>query len=122
MKRYAQSYFEILKFYPSFKLIKPIPISDQEASTLYDMWAKSPPGHNKIEANGDEQIISSLSSKGYIRAATEGIEITDKGRAIIVEMVTNAPNALGSKPMPTYRQIKLKADQQKSLTKRSIKK
>lgn len=122
MKRYAQSYFEILKFYPSFRFVKPIPISDAEAQTLYDMWQKSPPGGNKIEAAGDAEVLKTLSSKGYIRSSSGGVEITDKGRAIIVEMVTNAPNALSSKPMPTYRQIKLKADQAKAMTKRSIKK
>lgn len=120
MKRLAQSYFEIMKMYPTFRIIRPIPVSDEEASTLYNMWLKAPPGSNQIVAGGKPEVLKSLQTKGYIRGSANAVEITDKGRAIIVEMVTNAPNALDGKPMPTYRQIKLKADSMKNnMTKRS---
>lgn len=113
----AQSIMDLLRMLPRFV---EYPISDKEAATLYDMWQKAPPGQDALIANisdADSKVMAALLNKGYIKQSGPALAITDKGRKIIVEMVTSAPNALDKKAkMPTYRQIKTKTARSSSQT------
>jgi hypothetical protein len=82
-------------------------VSDDEARSLYDAWAASPPGE-AIVASSD--VGAALRAKGLLQARGGGFALTPEGRKVIVEMVTHAPNAFKtSEEMPTYRQIKARA-------------
>lgn len=104
MNKESQSIFELIRMFPTRR--EP-GISDTEADALYKLWLGASPGSSKIKASSDIKDLRSLIAKGYIRQSGVGMEITDKGRQIIVEMVTHAPNALDkSATMPTYKDIK----------------
>jgi hypothetical protein len=70
-------------------------VDDKEASFLYGLWKESSPGTNKFKiSNKDAGLISNLKKKGYISSSGDNLEFTDKAKKIIIEMVTNEPNAL----------------------------
>lgn len=84
-------------------------ISDQEANSLYSAWKSTDPGSSKLKAGLSESHVSSLRAKGYVTVQPDGVELTDKGRKIIIEMVTNAPNSFSKDAKdPSYTEIKRK--------------
>ncbi len=85
-------------------------LSDTEASTLYRLWNESPTGARvfRVPSEIDKKAIFALKTKGYLAGYGESIELTDKGRKILVEMVTNEPNALEKKSEISYSKIKAK--------------
>jgi hypothetical protein len=71
-------------------------ISDEEAITLYKLWASSPPGQDII---AEGAAVRSLIAKGLLRqkGMQEGASrfaLTAEGRIILIEMVTNLPSML----------------------------
>lgn len=106
MDKQSQSIFELIRLIP---IRREPPISDAEADALYGLWMSAEPGSSVVASSLGDKSIRSLLAKGYVRQAGSNLEITEKGRQIIVEMVTHAPNALdkGGK-MPSYRDIKAK--------------
>lgn len=110
MKRYSQSIFDILQKYPGFiMLIQKNPIlaiDDKSAETLYNIWKEST--NDQVVLKSDNNI-GTLLEKGYIRKNGNGIEITEKGRNLVLEMGLNSPNAFSKDSMPSYSQIKTKA-------------
>lgn len=104
------------------KMIIEAALSDAEATLLYSMWKNAPPGAKafKVPAGADNKYATGLKSKGYIVGFGDGLEITDKGRKVIVEMVTNEPNAFSKKASVPYSQLKKKASRPKqSLVKKA---
>jgi hypothetical protein len=83
-------------------------LTDEEADTLYGMWKSAPPGNKRFQAPyGKARAIQSLKAKGYV-TGMDDVELTERGRKIIVEMATREPNALDRRAMPAY------SDMQKS--------
>lgn len=110
MNRESQTLFDIIRLLP---MRNEPSISDGEAEALYRLWLQMAPGSTKV-ANSDNKDIRSLVAKGLVRTSIGGVEITDKGRQVIVEMVTHAPNALdGEAKMPSYRDIRAKVARSK---------
>lgn len=111
MKRFSQNIFELLQKYPGFIMMiqrKPVlPIDDKAAETLYNLWKNNL--DRKIAANTDSKNLSTLIEKGYIRKTGEIIELTDKGRNLVLEMGLSSPNSFAKAPMPTYSEIKTKS-------------
>ena len=98
--------FDFLMYKPYGK--GPI-LTDDEAQTLYNLWKTSKPGERKFVPASKGEIIS-LKAKGYLSGATE-VELTDRGRKVIVEMVTREPSALEkSSDPPPYSKIKTMAN------------
>ena len=94
-------------------LFKQNRISDDEALALYNAWRDTPPGEDIV---ADGSSMRTLVSKGFLkpRGRQEGtaskFALTQEGRMILVEMVTNLPNALTpDAEMPTYSKIKSRA-------------
>lgn len=106
MTNKESQFFELIRITP---MRRGLALSDDEARALYELWAKAPPGSSTIMADAKDKSMRTLVSKGYVRTSPDGVEITDKGREVIVEMVTHVPNALdkGAK-MPSYKEIKSK--------------
>jgi len=88
----GQSIFDIL--FPKGFLDK-INLNDDEARTLYDLWKASPAGSQTltVQGNTNRRVIDALKTKGYVAGFGEDVELTEKGKKIIVEMVTHEPNA-----------------------------
>jgi hypothetical protein len=86
-------------------------ISDDEARMLYAMWYGSPVGTEKFAspAEADTGIIQSLKTKGFVCGYGAELAFTEKGKKIIVEMVTNEPNALEKTGEIPYSKLKAKA-------------
>jgi hypothetical protein len=99
-------------------------LSDTEASTLYKLWNSSPTGARafRVPEGIDSRTIFALKTKGYVSGFGDSLELTDKGRKILVEMVTNEPNALEKKSEISYSKIQEKKAHQRprqSLVKRA---
>jgi len=82
-------------------------LTDEEARVLYDLWKTSKLGDRRFVPGRSE--INSLKAKGYLSGAME-LELTPRGKKVIVEMVTNEPSVLekSSEP-PPYSKIKAAA-------------
>lgn len=108
-EKIAQSLFDLLK--PRLKTENSY-LSDEEAGMLYAMWKDAPPGSNvfPLPAGADKRMVMALKSKGMLSGYGEALEITDKGRKVIIEMVTNERNAFEKKSETiSYNAIKQKA-------------
>ena len=71
-------------------------LTDTEAKFLYDMWKSSPEGATKFAirpADLGRREVNALKTKGYIAGFGSGIELTERGKKVIVEMVTHEPNS-----------------------------
>lgn len=102
----AQTFYDML---PRIKGI--ICLTDEEAELLYKAWKQSPPGaaHIKVGQDADTRYLSSLKTKGYIAGFGDHLEITPKGKKLIVEMVMHEPNSFDRNgQMPAYSGIKAK--------------
>lgn len=109
----SQIDMSILGIDPKYIKTKPY-ITDDEANKLYTLWANS--NTNKDIVIADDKEVSSLSKKGFLshKETLDGSSsmylITNDGKQIIVEMVTNIPNLLRKDAtMPSYTKIKTKA-------------
>jgi hypothetical protein len=88
-------------------------LSDAEAKLLYSMWREAPPGARafSLPSGADARYATALKSKGYVVGFGDNLEITEKGRKVIVEIVTNEPNAFSKKAsLAPYSQIRKKAN------------
>jgi len=80
--------------------------TDDEAKALYAMWKTSPTGTGKFSLNdADKNFLSSWKIKGLVSGIANSVELTDKGKKLIVEMVTNEPNAFSSSMPPSYSEV-----------------
>jgi hypothetical protein len=76
-----------------FRPTKNVP-TDEEAKALYTLWKDAPNGTSAFALdNGNKKFLSGWKVKGLVSGIAEHIELTEKGRKLIVEMVTNEPNA-----------------------------
>jgi hypothetical protein len=104
MEKEAQLFFEII--FPR-GMIENYGISDAEANLLYSLWKEASPGTTKFKQGSDNTALVGLKSKGYIINQGDGLEITDKGKKVIREMVTNEPNSFAKAKKPvSYSEIK----------------
>lgn len=106
----AQSLFDLI--FPKEMRIQ-AGLTDEEASVIYSMWKNSPVGSKQfaIPPSVDRKHVSALKTKGYLAGFGTGIELTEKGRKVIVEMVTHEPNSLDkqAKELP-YSVVKAKVN------------
>ena len=119
----AQSIFDIL--FPK-ALRMQASLSDTEANLLYRLWKNAPAGTNKfaVSEEADLKTMSALKGKGYLAGFGSSLEFTDKGKKIIVEMVTHQPNAFDKRATEvSYSSIKAKASTRpkQSLVKKTMK-
>jgi len=103
----AQSLFDLL--FPR-EMRQQAGLTDAEAGVLYTMWKTAPRGTTSFASSGyDNNLLSGLKSKGYLAGMGGALELTDKGKKIIVEMVTHEPNAFEKKGKEvSYNQIRAK--------------
>lgn len=99
---------------PNF-FMKKNKITDEEATTLYKLWASSPPGQD-IVAEGAS--VNNLITKGLLkpRSIQEGSRyaLTQEGRIILIEMVTNMPSFLKvDKELPKLSSIRSRAKRER---------
>lgn len=107
MNKQAQSLFDIFLNEDFQKMIRGGDIiTDAEAHFLYATWKQSPPGQDLIVPANAAEHIDSLKVKGFLTGIGDDIKLTDKGRKVIVEMVTHVPNSFSKKAMPIYSKIK----------------
>lgn len=113
MKRYSQSIFDILQRYPGFIMLiqkdPVLPIDDKSADTLYNIWKHST--NNQLEINSENENMTKLLETGYIRKSGDIVEITDKGKNLVLEMGLGRPNSFSTEPEPSYSDIKKRASQ-----------
>lgn len=103
----AQSLFDLI--FPREMRIQ-AGLTDAEANALYTMWKNAPAGSTTfVPAESQGNIINALKTKGYVSNFGSTIELTDKGKKVIVEMVTHEPNAFEKNAQDvSYNQIKAK--------------
>ena len=88
-------------------------LTDSEAQALYNLWKGSPIGTTKFAMgeNIDKNQILALKTKGYLVGYGDNIQLTSKGKKVIVEMATHEPNAFEKHAGElTYSGIKSKAN------------
>lgn len=92
-KKESQSLFDLI--FPKEMRIQ-AGLNDAEASFLYGLWKSAPAGSRQfaIPVTADRKHINALKTKGYLTGFGEAMELTEKGKKVIVEMVTHEPNAL----------------------------
>jgi hypothetical protein len=82
--------------------------SDEAVDALYKLWKSAPPGSKTLSASGiDSKLLRNLREYNVIQANGEAIELTDRGRRLISEMVTREPNSfLRNAGDVTYRRVR----------------
>jgi hypothetical protein len=91
-------------------------LTDEEADILYGMWKSSSPGARGVAPpSGKSGAVRSLKAKGYV-SGIDVLELTERGRKVIVEMATREPNALDRRAMPAYSDIKKSANKRSRQT------
>ena len=105
----GQSLFDLL--FPKSLRVQ-VGLTDIEANALYTLWKNSPAGATSfaIKADMDNRTLTALKTKGYLAGVGGEIELTDKGKKVIVEMVTHEPNAFSKQASEiSYSGIKSKS-------------
>ena len=90
-----------------FRPAKSLP-TDEEAKALYSMWKTSPTGTGRFSLKDDDsrRFLNAWKVKGLVSGISDNLELTERGRKLIVEMVTNEPNAFSSSArIPSYSEI-----------------
>lgn len=109
---------------PRPKMSDPSMPSDAEAGALYSLWKSSPPGTNTFSVPIEHRsMISAWKVKGLVDGMAEQLCLTDKGKKLIVEMVTNEPNAFSKKSASlSYNEIrsKKKQDNERRMSKKAF--
>ena len=99
-------------------------VSDTDASLLYDIWKAAPPGSRTFAPpqGSDPGKIMALKAKGLIAGFGDRLELTQKGRKVVVEMVTHEPNAFSKQSEMAYSEIKRAASKRpiQSLVKKQV--
>lgn len=96
-------------------------LSDDEAGLIYQMWKNAPTGAQSfvVPADADSRTVFALKEKGYLFGMGPGLELTDKGKKVIVEMVTHEPNAFLKQARDVqYSSIKASTRPRQSLVKK----
>ena len=103
IRKKAQILLDIIL--PNFVLDPNMP-TDDEASALYEMWKRAPQGEKSF-AHGDRSMVNAWKAKGLVDGISDCLSLTDKGRKVIRDMVTNEPNSFDkTAKMPAYSNIK----------------
>lgn len=67
--------------------------TNEEASVLFSLWKRCP-GDLVFALNENEKkFMNAWKAKGLVSGMSDSLQLTDKGKHIIVEMVTNEPNS-----------------------------
>lgn len=109
MEKEAQSLFDLI--FPKQMRVQ-AGLSDDEASFLYNMWKTAPVGSTSfsVPPNADKKHVSALKVKGYLSGFGASTELTEKGKKVIVEMVTAEPNSFEKQAKDvSYSSIKSKS-------------
>jgi hypothetical protein len=107
MNKQAQGLFDIFLNEDFQKMIRGGDvITDAEAHFLFAAWKQSPPGQDIVIPTNAAEHVNSLKAKGFLTSIGNDVRLTDKGRKVIVEMVTHVPNSFSKKAMPIYSKIK----------------
>ena len=92
-------------------------ITDEEAISLYKLWASSPPGQDIVaEGSSVNNLITKglLKPRGMQEGAASRYTLTFEGRIILIEMVTNLPSALRTgAELPKLSKIRSRAKRQR---------
>ena len=105
----AQSLFDVI--FPKEKR-QQVGLTDSEAGFIYDMWKNTPVGTTtfSVPKEVNKSMVNALKAKGYLVGYGASIELTERGKKIIVEMATHEPNAFSKKGEVSYSEIKAKAN------------
>jgi hypothetical protein len=71
-------------------------LTDPEANAIYTLWKNSPIGTTKFSSFScgvENKILTALKTKGYLAGFGDNVELTEKGKKVIIEMATHEPNA-----------------------------
>lgn len=105
MKKIAQSLLDFINVFPlqSIQIVHRSPISDKEAKALFNVWRsdKDSYGYHIVPSEIDPMMVASLTTKGMVKSKplsrvgsdgllTRTLEITDKGRTIIRNIILHA--------------------------------
>lgn len=84
--------------------------NDAEANALYSLWKDSPPGgDNFVVPTHHRHLINAWKAKGLVQGFSDSLSLTDKGRKLIIEMVTNEPNSFAKNAKaPRYSEVRAK--------------
>jgi DNA-binding MarR family transcriptional regulator len=100
-------------------------LTDEEARALYAMWRNSPVGARHLAAleTANSKAVNALKTKGYVAGYGDTMVLTEKGKKVIVEMVTHEPNTFNKKANDvSYSGIKAKNAKSKSRPRQAFKK
>ena len=87
-------------------------LTDAEANFVYSLWKSTPVGTTafSIPKEASKSTVNALKAKGYLTGYGSGIELTERGKKVIVEFATHEPNAFSKNAGEmSYSQIKAKA-------------
>lgn len=92
MQKAAQSLFDIV--FPKSLRVQ-AGLTDAEANVIYNLWKGSPAGVTQfvLPEDVDRRLVNALKVKGYLAGISSGLELTERGKKVIVEMVTHEPNS-----------------------------
>ena len=84
--------------------------NDKEANALYDLWKGSPSGCDSFEVpDNNRHYINSWKASGLVEGFSGSLNLTDKGKKLIIEMVTNQPNSFSKEAKaPKYSEVRAK--------------
>lgn len=106
---------QLLRIVIPMQQYDPMALTDAEADFLYAMWKGAAPGSKVFSSKGmDTGHIFRLKDKGYLQGPGQDVELTAKGKKLIIEMVTNEPNSFlkqaGSAKDVQYREVRAKKE------------
>ena len=87
-------------------------LTDAEANFVYSLWKNTPVGTTtfSIPKEANKSTVNALKAKGYLAGYGSGVELTERGKKVIVELATHEPNAFSKNAGEmSYSQIKAKA-------------
>lgn len=114
----------LLDFFLPKNFSVPSRLTDDEAELLYKIWKSTPNGTNtfSLPNESDTRKVTALKTKGYIAGYGDSLEFTERGKKVIVEMVTNEPNSFDKKAVhPRYNTIKAKRGRKDQTVKKASK-
>lgn len=93
--------------------------TDNEAGALYSMWKSSPPNTQTFKVPDEyRRHINAWKSKGLVEGFSDSLFLTDKGKKLIIEMVTSEPNSFCKNASgPVYSQVKAQKEAIKNANK-----
>jgi hypothetical protein len=94
---------------PKTRRADPMQPTDDEAGALYSLWKNSPPGAASFSLPREQKhMLSAWKVKGLVDGMADQLRLTDRGRKLIIEMVTSEPNAFSKGTTLSYGDIRSK--------------